>query len=159
MILPISEKNIFLDSRAKGPWCKLPYPNHPRGCPNYGKKKTCPPFSKPLKEVMKPPFFLIVRSFDLKAHANRMKKLHPNWSDRQARCLLYWQGSVRKKLIEEAKAFIDSQDKELILIENPEANGVNVFKTCETVNIILERNPKKIVWKVMLIGKKLSFIF
>lgn len=77
-----------------------------------------------------------------------MKKLHPNWSDRQARCLLYWQGSVRKKLKEEARAFIDSQDKELILIETPKANGVNVFKTCENVNIILERNPKKLFGKL-----------
>ena len=24
-------------------WCTKPYPDHPKGCSNYGKNKTCPP--------------------------------------------------------------------------------------------------------------------
>ncbi|KKK81159.1 hypothetical protein LCGC14_2816310, partial [marine sediment metagenome] len=27
--------DLIIDHRARE-WCKLPYPNHPRGCPNYG---------------------------------------------------------------------------------------------------------------------------
>ncbi|MFC1486940.1 hypothetical protein ACFLRN_04540 [Thermoproteota archaeon] len=154
MIIQINEENIILDGRARGPWCMLPYPNHPRGCPNYGKKPKCPPFSKTLHELIVSPFYLVVWSFDLDSQANRMKKLHPKWSDKQARCLLYWQGSVRKKLLDEARTFINSKNDNLVLLEIPEANGVDVFKTCNVVGIPLERKPKKLVRKVMLIGKK-----
>lgn len=155
MIMLIKEEDIVFDSRSRGAWCKLPYPNHEKGCPNYGKKQKCPPFSKNLHELIVPPFFLVLRDFDLEDQTDRMKKLHPNWSDRQARCLLYWQGSLRRKLIEEARTFINSQKDKMVLLENPEANGVDVFKTCNAIGIILERNPKKNVRKVMLIGKKL----
>jgi len=76
-----------------------------------------------------------------------MKELHPKWSDKQARCVLYWQSSVRKKLLAEAKTFLKN-NTDLILIEIPEANGVNVFRTCEKANSILERNPKKLLGKL-----------
>jgi len=155
MIIPLHEKDIVLDPRARGPWCKLPYPGHSRGCPNYGKKKTCPPQSKPFIYLVRPPFFLVARPFNLWAQATRMKKLHPSWSDRQCRNLLYWQKSIIKKLRDEANVFIKSKGDDFILLEVPEANGVNVFKTCENVNILLERDPKKIVWKAMIIGKKI----
>ena len=153
MIIPIIEENIILDSRARGLWCKLPYPNHKKGCPNYGKKKGCPPFSRPFHELVIPPFYLVVTTFDLEAHATRMKILHPDWSDKQARCLLYWQNSVRKKLLDKAKAFLKDQNSaNLVLLELPEANGVDVFKTCKAVGIKIDRDPKKIVRKVMIIG-------
>lgn len=155
MILPIEQEKIVLDDRARGPWCNLPYQNHPKGCPNYEKKIVCPPFSRPFHELVVQPFYLVVTTFDLEAHAIRMKSLHPTWSDKQARCLLYWQNSVRRKLLAEANAFIKGQNSaNLFLLEIPEANGVNVFKTCKAVGIKIERNPKKIVRKVMLIGTK-----
>lgn len=154
MIIELHEENMVLDPRAGGPWCKLPYPNHPRGCPNYGKKKTCPPNSKSFEDLVRPPFFLVIRPFNLEAHARRMKERHPEWSDRQCRNLLYWQKKVDKELREEATAFIESRDDDLVLLETPEANGVDVFKTCKNVGIILERNPRKIVKKIMIVGKK-----
>ena len=154
MIIDLREEDLVLDPRARGIWCKLAYPNHPKGCPNYGKKKTCPPHSKPFEDLVRPPFFLVVRRFDLEAQARRMKERHPEWSDRQCRNLLYWQKKVDKKLREEANMFVESQDDDLVLLEVPEANGVHVFKTCENVGIHLERNPRKIVWKVMLVGKR-----
>jgi len=154
MIIELSETDLLLDPRARGPWCKLPYPNHPSGCPNYGKRKTCPPFSKEINELIEPPYYLVIRSFDIEAQVKKMKDRHPEWSERQCRNLLYWQKGVVKKLKEEAKAFIESQDDDLLLVEIPEANGVNVFKTCENIRIILERNPRKIVIKIMLIGRR-----
>lgn len=156
MLIKIDEKEIVLDSRAMGIWCQLPYPNHPKGCPNYGKRITCPPFSEHFKNIVDQPFFLVIQNFDLESHAKRMKKHHPEWSDRQCRNLLYWQKKVVKQLKEEAKKFIDSQDDDLDLLETPEANGVDVFKTCKNIGIILKRNPKKIVWKVMIIGRKID---
>ncbi|MCJ7771009.1 hypothetical protein MUP37_05465, partial [Candidatus Bathyarchaeota archaeon] len=41
-----------------------------------------------------------------------------------------------------------------VLVEVPEATGVQVFETCELAGIFLERNPQKIVWKAMIIGRK-----
>lgn len=155
MIVPINEIDIVLEKKARGPWCLLPYPNHQKGCPNYGKKDSCPPFAKPFEELIGPPFYLVVVFFDLEAHVTRMKNLHPNWTDKQARCLLYWQGSVKKKLLDEALGFIEANEaKNLFLLRLPEANGVNVFKTCENVGIKIDRNPTKIVRKVMIIGTK-----
>lgn len=154
MIIPLNEDDLVLDPRAMGPWCQIPYPGHPKGCPNYGKKKKCPPFSKYLKNFTNPPYYLAIQSFDLEAHSKKMKMRHPEWSDRQCRNLLYWQKSVVKKLKEEANAFIKSQENDLILVEIPEANGVNIFKTCENLSITLEKKPIKIVRKIMIIGAR-----
>jgi hypothetical protein len=155
MIIPLADGNIILDSRAKGQWCLLPYPRHPQGCPNFNKKKSCPPFSKPFEDLIAPPFLLVIQPFDIDAQAKRMKTIHPNWTDRQARCLLYWQKSERKRLKEEARKFTKSQENDCLLLESPEANGVDIFATCSKVGIILENNPKKTIWKVMIIGKKI----
>ena len=43
-----------------------------------------------------------------------------------------------------------------MILEIPEANGVDIFKTCKNLGIILDRNPQKIIWKVMIIGKPLT---
>ena len=156
MIIPLNKAHVSLDERARGKWCLLPYPNHPKGCPNYGKKQICPPFSKPFHEIIEPPFHIVIESFDLEAQAKKMKKKHPEWSDRQCRNLLYWQKGVVKRLKEKAKKFINSQNEDFVLLEVPEANGVNVFKTCENVDIILERVPQRIIRKIMIIGTKKS---
>ena len=44
------------------------------------------------------------------------------------------------------------------VIERPEANGIDIFNTCNNIGIFLDRNPKKIMWKIILIGKKLTRI-
>jgi hypothetical protein len=44
------------------------------------------------------------------------------------------------------------------VLYKPEGNGVNVFETCRKIGLILERNPKKFVWKVAIIGKKLNSV-
>ena len=154
MIIPLREKDLVIDSRAMGPWCTLPYPNHPKGCPNYAKKDTCPPFSKKIDEISKPPYYLVIENFDIEKQAKRMKERHPEWSDRQCRNLLYWQKGVTKKLREEANSFLQTNEKDLILLKVPEAHGVNLFQTCENIGIKLEKNPQKIVKKMMIIGHR-----
>src|SRR3989344_5459104 len=78
-------------------WCRLPYPNHKKGCPNYN-KKDCPPKAAFFKNIIKSPFKLVAVNFNLEEHAKRMKEKHHDWSDKQARCVLYWQKGVDKKL-------------------------------------------------------------
>jgi hypothetical protein len=154
MIIPLRERDLILDSRARGPWCELPYPGHPKGCRNFGKKKACPPCSRSFEDLVVPRYFLVCKPFDLETHVERMRSLHPNWSERQARCLLYWQGSLRRKTREEAISFINSTKDNLLLIDTPEATGVDVFETCRRIGMTLEKNPTKTVWKIMIIGKK-----
>lgn len=142
--------DVVLDLKARA-WCKLPYPGHPKGCPNYGKRPACPPQAPLFGSLVEPPFFLVAVKFNLADWARRLKMRHPGWSDRQARCCLYWQGKVRKRLREECEKLASGGD---VILYSPEANGVHVFKTCGTVGIKLERNPQTTVWKIAIIGRK-----
>lgn len=153
-VLSYSLDDVVIDLCVRD-WCKLPYPNHPKGCPNYGKKDGCPPQAPLFQDVCKPPYGLVAVGFNLAEWAKRMKQKHPDWSDRQARCCLYWQGKVRKKLREVCKGVAFAFNHNLILL-NPEAMGVQVFETCKKVGLTLERNPQNTVWKVAILGKGVS---
>lgn len=140
---------IVYDPRARnGVWCCHPYPGHPHGCPNFVKGCTLKKRVdfRELENLYN--WYAVVETFDLKAHAERMKAKHPNWSDRQCRNPLYWQGTVRASLRD--KTVIMAGD---IVLDIPEANGVNVFETMARAGVILECKPD-IVRKVMLVGKK-----
>ena len=153
MIYPISEKNVVINENAKGPWCRLPYPNHPQGCPNYGKRKTCPPVAKKFGDLIEPPLYLAIQQFNLEFHKKKMKEKHPNWTDKQCRNLLYWQKGVIKRLKDESYQFARTLGDNFIVLDVPEANGVQVFETCKKIGILLDKNPEKIVYKIMIIGK------
>jgi hypothetical protein len=145
----ISLETIVYDQRARnGIWCCSPYENHPKGCPNFvkGCTKKRPSFAEIMFEYN---WFAVIEIFDLKTHSERMKTKHPNWTERQCRNPLYWQGAVRANLRKKALSF-----KGDILLDIPEANGINVFETMAKVGIILERKPD-MVRKIMIIGRKL----
>jgi len=133
-------------------WCVLPYPRHPKGCPNFGKKKGCPPTAKKFWSLIKPPYVLVGVCFNLNEHVERMRGKHPDWSEAQLKCLLYWQGKVDKKLRKLALK-VKSQIPNSTILYRPEANGVHVFKTAENVGIHLERNPSNFVWKIAIVGR------
>lgn len=148
----IELKQIVLDDRARGAWCKLPYPGHPKGCPNFPdciKERSS--FEK-ITSYDYTKWFAVIEEFDLKAHAKKMKDKHPNWSERQCRCLLYWQGGVRKRLFEKAHKVVRPFSNDIIL-NIPEAHGINIFETMEKVGVKISRKPDKVI-KVMLIGRK-----
>lgn len=73
------------------------------------------------------------------------------WTERQARCNLYWQRGVKRRLRMQCESFIHNYYPECIYILIPEAMGVNVFRTAYKHGIILRRNPD-IVYKIALIG-------
>ena len=73
--------------------CVEPYEAHPKGCPNVGKCDRCPP-EAPLFDRFfdtSKPIYAIVNEFDLGSHVERLRVKHPDWSERQLRCVLYWQ--------------------------------------------------------------------
>ena len=140
--------------------CTKPYPGHREGCPNYGKRDTCPPRAPALPDVMalSKPVYVVWNTFDLGAHADNMWALHPEWSARQARCCLYWQGAARVALRVKVDAFTDKEchpECDCILY-CPEACGVNVTATMRKAGIELEWPVPaiKLARQVALVGTR-----
>jgi len=153
-VFPIREPNVRR-------LCTTSYPGHPKGCPNYGQRKTCPPQARLIENVLdlSSDIFVVWNCFALGAHVERMRKKHPEWSDRQCRCCLYWQGTARKQLEVCIQTFRRStRGRNLIAVRCPEACGVDVTETMASVGIELEWPPKNIVRQVALLGKRVGRI-
>jgi len=121
-------------------WCKLPYRNHKYGCPNYGKKKECPPQSKYITDLVdiNKPMYLVFSEFNLEKHIEKMRKRHPHWTEYQLRNVLYWQPTSKKQMKERsAKArWIIGTEVALYL---PESHGVHVYATAFHSGLKLEK--------------------
>ncbi len=150
MTLLIAQPRINYKARE---WCKLPYPDHPRGCPNYGHKPVCPPIIPLLEQVydLSKPSYLVVVEFDLAAHAHKMLSIHPSWSERQAKCVLYWQGSVAKQLRLETEHYLKIIPN-LVATSCPEAMGLNVIATAQLAGVPIRPRPVDKVFKIALLG-------
>lgn len=142
---------LIVDYRARE-WCKLPYPGHPKGCPNFGHKATCPPQVCCIEGFIDlgKPMWLVVEAFDLRGHMDRMKATHPTWSNRQARCVLYWQASVNKRLQEACS--VQAQHENGVYTVCPEAMGVNVILTAKQLGLPVHNRPRDVVFKIGLVG-------
>lgn len=120
-------------------WCKLSYPGHPKGCPNYGKYNKCPPNSPNVEDILDTnrEMFLVYSEFNLQEHVDRMKEKHPNWTDRQLRNVLYWQRISKKEMITRSILFAKENGFDLI-IPMGESVGINLYKTCRLSGLKLE---------------------
>lgn len=133
--------------------CYQPYPGHPKGCPNFGKKNRCPPRAPLVGEVfdLQGPIYFIWTTFNLALHVHHMKEKHPEWSNRQAACCLYWQGGARKQLREAVRIFRCKHHK-MIVNFTPEALGVDVTKTMRRKGVRLEWPPKHQTYQIAIAG-------
>ncbi len=135
--------------------CRRPYPNHPRGCPNYGKRPACPPAAPLLWDYFDRhrPTYVVWNRFPIGEHAQRMWRRHPDWTERQAYCCLYWQPRARKQLAH-AIAFCRKGNRPAGLVATvcPEAMGVNVTETMLQCGITLEWPPRQWAYQVALMG-------
>lgn len=130
--------------------CQRAYPNHPKGCPNHGKRETCPP-QAPMwdKDIM--PVYAICNIFDFGLHVRCMRERHPEWSQRQVECCLYWQGTARKELRETIEGFrIAHNECKWTVHTCPEAMGVDITATMAKVDEHLEWPPVTEAWQVAL---------
>ena len=153
MIIKIKPELIAYDERMQD-FCKLPYPQHPNGCPNYGKKPGCPPNQKLISDVLNldKDIYLIYTEFNVGKFAERMKKKHPRWTEKQRYCCLYWQGKARKEHSEELEKV--KKEYNIEVIKSPEAYGVNINVMMIKLGIKLEWPPRKITRIVSLGGYK-----
>lgn len=141
--------------------CARRYPGHPKGCPNLGKRLTCPP-----QAALWTPKFLASRAwyavwnvFPFGEHVEKMRVKHPEWTERQLANCLYWQGTARKQLVFEISAFARyfmicglNPKTDVITSNIPEAHGVNVTATMKSIGIELEWPPRNVAYQVALAG-------
>ncbi len=144
--------NLRLNPKARE-WCRLPYPDHPKGCPNYGKHLACPPYAPRVDEAfdLVRPLWMVVEPFHLAVHISRMLVLHPGWSNRQARCVLYWQAGMNKRL-SDATGSATWRHPGTISTLCPEAMGVNVIATLRRCGVGIRVHPTAWVYKASLVG-------
>ena len=156
MIIPLLNNHLVLDARARD-WCKMHYYNHPGGCPNYGKRNTCPPQAPMFQDFLATckPMLLVVVGFKLGEHIEIMREHHPDWTKYQLRCVLYWQNTPRKWLRNEIKNALQVYP-EMIATECPEAMGVNVIETAKRWYPDIKWTPTDIAYKVAICGIPLA---
>jgi len=135
--------------------CIRPYPLHSKGCPNYNKKRGCPPKCKDIDKILDltKDVYIIYNRYDFGKHVDKMRNKHPDWSKRQVECCLYWQGTARKVLKEKIGIFRCKFPK-LSIIACPEASGVNLTATMEQIGIKLEWPPKKYTYQIVIAGSR-----
>lgn len=135
--------------------CYKPYPNHKKGCPNYNHKKGCPPKVETIWEALHIGcvVYAIWTTFDFARHVTKMKTAHPNWSQRQLECCLYWQGTARKNLRQEIELFqLTHNYTTWTILQCPEAYGIDVTATMKSIKQHLQWPPKDITYQVALAG-------
>ena len=136
--------------------CAVKYYKHPNGCPNYGKRDSCPPNQPLINEVLdfEKDVYLIYIEFDVGNFAKRMWDRHPNWTERQAYNPRLWQPRARKYLREEEQKAREEYNLEII-DKSPEARGVNLNLLFKRIGVELEWPPRKITRVASLGGFEL----
>ena len=147
---------IVIDQGMRG-LCKKPYQNHKKGCPNFNKREDCPPKVPLIWEILnlEKPVYVIWNIFDFGGHTSRMSEKHPEWSERQVDCCLYWQGTARKQLRSEIETFTRLKGVHTVLT-TPEACGINITETMKSIGINLEWPPKTVTYQVAIAGKPVN---
>ena len=143
---------LVIDKKMRA-LCARPYPNHPKGCPNFGKKAKCPPNAPLITNVieMDSAVYAIYNVFDFKAHCDRMREKHPNWTQRQVECCLYWQPKARKQLRARIKQF-RQEFPQMRVVATPEAQGVNLTATMKQAGVEMEWPPVNVTYQIVLAG-------
>ena len=138
--------------------CRKPYHGHPKGCPNWDKNDRCPTKVGLIESIfdLSLPIFAIYNKFDFRAHKDRLRKKRESegkspFTQRQLECCLYWQGTARKQLKAKIADFKKAHGN-LVILDTPEATGVNVTETMRAIGIELEWPPINYTYQVVLAG-------
>lgn len=133
--------------------CTHPYKNHPRGCPNFGKRRSCPPRVALFTDFVheEDPVYVVWNRFDIGSHYRSMKEKHPDWTDSQLYCCLYWQPRARKQLKVAVEELLVTLGSAYFPLYCPEAMGVNVTETMKQVGVVLEWPPVNWAYQVALV--------
>jgi hypothetical protein len=138
MIIQIDPEIIPYTKKFQG-LCKKPYLGHPRGCPNFGVKETCPPNLPLINNIFDfdKELYLAYTEFEVGRYAERMRVKHPKLKTiGQWYNLRYCQPVARKEHKEEISSFLKNID-EMEITNSPEAYGVNVTELMKKIGVDL----------------------
>jgi hypothetical protein len=140
-------------SRRMRAMCVKPYPLHPKGCPKFGLCESCPPAIRFFEDYfdLSQPVYAVWNIFPIGEHVARMRMAHPDWSERQLHCVLYWQAGARKRLESEIAEFLLTHPG-LVVTRCPEAMGLNVTETLAAAGVTLEWPPMQFALQVAVAG-------
>jgi predicted metal-binding protein len=140
MIVGIESKIITYEPRIQA-LCHTPFYGHPRGCPNFGRKKNCPPNQLLINQVidLSREAYVIYTKFNVGEFAERMRVIHPEWKDqpRQWYNMRRWQPKARKEHRYELGSF-SATHPDSIFNTAPEAHGVNISALMLEIGIKLK---------------------
>lgn len=142
---------LIVEPRVRG-LCVKPYPGARRGCPNYGRKRGCPPaapFAHDVFDLDRGLPYALVNEYDLDARAAELLAAHPGWTAKQARCSRYWQATARKQL-EQIIARFRPLHPGYAVERCPEALGVNVTATLARAGVVLEWPPEHVARQIAI---------
>ncbi|MCL5733089.1 MAG: DUF2284 domain-containing protein [Patescibacteria group bacterium] len=131
--------------------CLCPYRKHPKGCPNFNIKKSCPPRTPLFADVFQEEVFIAALVFDFREYVAKKKLEHPDWTERALRNPRHWQGHLRSEL---RKFVMLNLPTGYAPIFSPEAMGINVTATCRNTGLALEWPPKNKVCEIAFVGKR-----
>ncbi len=148
----IGPVEVVCDPRIKA-HCRDAYYNHPQGCPNWNYKTGCPPHVPYFPDIYQKEAHIAAIRFNFAEYLAQKREKHPDWTDRALRNPRHWQNHLRSEL----RHFLENElpgrpDIQGDVIFNPEALGVNLFATCASAGIILERTPINFVYNIALIA-------
>jgi len=155
--MPWKQTKLIVDHSVRG-LCPHPYPNHPKGCPNFNKNDRCPPRAPLIGAMLdlERETYVIWNIFDFAGHVLRMHSKHPDWTPRQLANCLYWQPTARKALRIEVDKFL-AKHSGMQAIYTPEAMGVNITETMRTIGIELEWPPRTVTYQIAVAGYLAKF--
>ena len=164
MIISIESRIIPFEKKIQS-LCKIPFYGHPHGCPNYGKKESCPPNQPLIDRVLdlSHEVYVIYTKFRVGEFAERMRIMHPEW-EHQPRQLYNprrWQPIIRKEHRLEVNRFL-TEHPGLTYTTYSEAHGVNLSLLMHQIGIELkwewppEHNENNEVYLISLGGKGLK---
>jgi hypothetical protein len=130
-------------------WCCLPYEGYSDGCPQCERCKTVPIWY----DISKPPYYFVIRTFDLAKHTEEKHQKFPDWSEKQCRNSRLWQSHQDKLLKDDTEKIASEIYQNSIIMLRPEMYGVNVFSTCRIHGYILHKNPTDIINRISMIGE------
>lgn len=151
-----------VDSSMRG-LCTRPYHAHPRGCPNYGRRDTCPPAAPFFFDTFdaKRDIWALWTEFDIGRHREKQRRRHATWSERALVNPRHWQGTVRAFLRRAADEWLTQHAchhprtrdiKGFEYTTCPEAMGVNLTATMRNVGVHLEWPPRNTTRLIYLAG-------
>ena len=129
-VKPVIDKQISAN-------CLKPYQGYPDGCPNYGRKKGCPPGAPLFSDFfdLAKPVYAIISVIDLKTDTDASAS----------------HASDKKNFEEETTAFL-KEHRGYHVTTCPEAMGVDITSTLANAGFIMEWPPVNFVCQVALAG-------